>query len=185
MLFFYIIMCYFIGNLLIGLFISNYKHLNVRESGSGNPGARNMARVAGKRAAIFTFFGDALKGTLSVFLGYWFFSELSLSLIGLFAVVLGHIYPIIFRFKGGKGISTFIGGILFIEPLSAIMILAMFSLFYLIKQSFTLAGLFSLWSLPFFLYFFNGLSLIELITLCLILFLITCAHLKDLKKELR
>lgn len=80
-----------------------------RTSGSRNPGATNVLRIGGKKAALITLLGDALKGFIPVLLANWYgFDSLGLSLVA-FAAFLGHLFPIFFRFEGGKGVATAIG----------------------------------------------------------------------------
>ncbi|KAB7627303.1 glycerol-3-phosphate 1-O-acyltransferase PlsY [Alkalilimnicola sp. S0819] len=83
-----------------------------RASGSHNPGATNVLRIGGKKAAALTLLGDFLKGTLPVLaaraLGA---DDISQALVGL-AAFLGHLYPVFFRFRGGKGVATGLGVIL-------------------------------------------------------------------------
>ena len=80
-----------------------------RSEGSGNPGATNILRLHGKNAAIFTLLGDALKGFIPVFIvNILGFNEMIIALAGLGAF-LGHLYPVFFQFRGGKGVATFVG----------------------------------------------------------------------------
>jgi glycerol-3-phosphate acyltransferase PlsY len=80
-----------------------------RTQGSGNPGATNVLRVGGKRAAIITLAGDMIKGVLPVLAGHAMGASLNvLAAIG-FAAFLGHLYPVFFGFRGGKGVATAIG----------------------------------------------------------------------------
>jgi glycerol-3-phosphate acyltransferase PlsY len=80
-----------------------------RTQGSGNPGATNVLRIGGKKAAIFTLIGDVLKAVIAVCVAKFYgFEILALSLIT-FAVFLGHLFPIFFRFEGGKGVATALG----------------------------------------------------------------------------
>ena len=80
-----------------------------RENGSGNPGATNVMRIGGKKAAAITLAGDALKGLLPVLLAKMLnVDSLVLSLV-VFAAFLGHLYPVFFGFKGGKGVATSLG----------------------------------------------------------------------------
>jgi len=80
-----------------------------RENGSGNPGATNVMRIGGKKAAAITLFGDAMKGLLPVLLAKALtVDSLILSLV-VFAAFLGHLFPIFFEFKGGKGVATSFG----------------------------------------------------------------------------
>ena len=88
-----------------------------REGGSGNPGATNVLRLSGRRAAALTLAGDVLKGLVPVLAARA--AELSpgmVALVGL-AAFLGHLYPVFFSFKGGKGVATALGALLGIEPL--------------------------------------------------------------------
>lgn len=80
-----------------------------RSDGSGNPGATNVMRLHGKKAAILTLAGDVLKGVIPVLLAKAIGSpELIIALCGL-AAFLGHLFPIFFKFKGGKGVATLLG----------------------------------------------------------------------------
>ncbi len=80
-----------------------------RTLGSNNPGATNVLRIGGKKAAAITLFGDGLKGFIPVFIALKLgVSPLVLGLTGL-AAFLGHLYPIFFGFKGGKGVATLLG----------------------------------------------------------------------------
>lgn len=80
-----------------------------RKEGSGNPGTTNVLRIGGKIAALLTLFGDALKGAIPVIIAHLFHVEgLLLGFVAV-AAVLGHLYPIFFKFKGGKGVATFFG----------------------------------------------------------------------------
>ena len=80
-----------------------------REQGSGNPGATNVLRIGGKKAAAITLLGDMLKGLLPMLAGHWLVvSPAVLALTGL-AAFLGHLYPVFFRFRGGKGVATALG----------------------------------------------------------------------------
>ncbi len=80
-----------------------------RSQGSGNPGATNVLRVGGKKPAAITLAGDSLKGLLPVLLACWLeVSDMTLALVGL-AAFLGHLYPVFFGFRGGKGVATLFG----------------------------------------------------------------------------
>jgi acyl phosphate:glycerol-3-phosphate acyltransferase len=102
---------YMIGSLSSAvIYCKIFKLPDPRTAGSGNPGATNVLRLAGKKAAICVLLGDVLKGIIPVFIAKLFF--LSPVWIGVVAVatLLGHLYPIFFGFKGGKGVAT-AGGI--------------------------------------------------------------------------
>lgn len=83
-----------------------------RLEGSKNPGATNVLRFGGKKAAIITLLGDTLKGFIPVLIAKWYgFDAMGLALV-MFGAFLGHLFPIFFRFEGGKGVATAIGGLL-------------------------------------------------------------------------
>ena len=115
-----LILSYFIGNFQTAvLFSKRFLHDDVRQHGSGNPGASNMTRVFGTKWGVLTFCGDAFKCFLGValgaYLGRWWGiavqnSALDFALggyIGGLGVVLGHCWPVLYRFKGGKGVACF------------------------------------------------------------------------------
>ena len=95
-----------------------------RSGGSGNPGATNVLRLAGRRAAGLTLAGDVLKGVVPVLVARA--AELPpamVAVVGL-AAFLGHLFPVFFGFKGGKGVATALGALLGLEPLLGAAVLA-------------------------------------------------------------
>ena len=104
---------YLVGSISSAIIICQLMGLpDPRDQGSGNPGATNVMRIGGKKAAVTTLFGDLLKGLLPVYLA----KELGISIEILaatgIAAFLGHLYPIFFKFAGGKGVATSIGVLL-------------------------------------------------------------------------
>jgi len=94
-----------------------------RTLGSHNPGATNVLRIGGKKAAAITLAGDALKGLCPVLFAHGFdLSPAQLGLVGL-AAFLGHLYPLFFSFRGGKGVATAFGAILGITWQAGILVL--------------------------------------------------------------
>lgn len=80
-----------------------------RTQGSGNPGATNVLRLGGKKAAAVTLFGDMLKGLLPVLIAHWLVdTPVVVAIVGL-AAFFGHLYPVFFAFRGGKGVATALG----------------------------------------------------------------------------
>src|SRR5689334_17854922 len=104
------IIAYLIGSISTAIVTCKIMRLpDPRDQGSGNPGATNVLRFGGKKAAIITLMGDMLKGVIPVLAAKWFgFNTVGLSLVA-FAAFLGHLYPIFFRFQGGKGVATAFG----------------------------------------------------------------------------
>lgn len=120
------VQAYLLGSVDTGILVSKYLyHDDVRNHGSGAAGMTNMLRTFGKKAAAMTATGDVLKGVLAVCIGRWLFHMLpadagvspylGVYLAAIFAV-LGHLYPLYFGFKGGKGVLVAAGAILAIQP---------------------------------------------------------------------
>lgn len=122
---------YFFGNINWALIISKLKKADIRQMGSGNPGTLNMSRNFGLKTGLLTFFLDVLKGALPTLIAYFVFSgkvfdgsnflisDFAVYLCGL-CVVLGHIYPAVLKFKGGKGIASTIGVLVVCESVSGL-----------------------------------------------------------------
>ncbi len=108
------VVCYFIGNITWARVVAKTKHDDITKHGSGNPGTLNSWRFYGFWPGVITFVLDMLKGLVSALAGYLIFKYCGLNgeialCVGGFACVLGHIFPVVFKFKGGKGIATSIG----------------------------------------------------------------------------
>lgn len=123
------LIAYLLGSVLFGVVITKkIKGIDPREYGSHSAGTTNAIRIAGAKAGIPTFLLDVLKGTLSVFLAamiakiFKVSPELPVEIASVF-VMLGHIFPIFFGFNGGKGVATFAGASLLINPMITLIIL--------------------------------------------------------------
>ncbi len=112
-----VVLAYLLGSLSFAVIVSKAMHLDdPRSYGSGNPGATNVLRSGNKRAAIFTLLLDAVKGVVAVLVARFMAERLGygdgvVALAGL-ASFLGHLYPVFFRFQGGKGVATAAGVLL-------------------------------------------------------------------------
>ena len=108
-IFLVILFAYLIGSIPFGIIISKIMGLgNLRNIGSGNIGATNVLRTGNKLAAILTLIFDLLKGAISVIITYCIFNDTTAQIAAL-SSFLGHCFPIWLKFKGGKGVATFIG----------------------------------------------------------------------------
>jgi glycerol-3-phosphate acyltransferase PlsY len=105
-----IVAAYLIGSISSAIIVCRLMGLpDPRSEGSNNPGATNVLRIGGKKAAAITLLGDMLKGVLPVAVGHLFdVSTLTFALAAM-AAFLGHLYPVFFGFKGGKGVATALG----------------------------------------------------------------------------
>ena len=103
---------YLCGSLASAVIVCRIMKLpDPRKEGSGNPGATNVLRLGGKKAAAFTLVGDALKGTIPVLLAHLLSDSPATLSATAVAAVVGHMYPIFFQFKGGKGVATAFGAV--------------------------------------------------------------------------
>lgn len=177
-----LLFAYLLGNVLTGSFISKlfYKK-DILTEGSGNAGARNAGRLYGKWAFVGTFIGDAAKGIAVVFIANWFAFGTTVELLALLAVVLGHMYPVLSKFQGGKGVSTWIGGILAFNPVLILLVIGVFLIFYPFNKNFTTTGKIAVMLVP------VGVSInsgwIPFIITSLLSLLILFAHRENLKEK--
>ena len=123
-----VVISYFIGNVNFGKILSKSKNVDLTKKGSGNLGATNMYRTLGAKMGYLTLLLDALKGIVVSLAGYFVFGGIGGypdNLIGLYscglAAIIGHIFPVINKFKGGKGISTTMGVFIVAQPVVTII----------------------------------------------------------------
>jgi glycerol-3-phosphate acyltransferase PlsY len=115
-----LIVAYLLGSVSFAILVARVYGLpDPRSHGSGNPGATNMLRTGKKSAAALTLLGDALKGYLAVILAQWVANAYNLPTyvpyLAALAAFLGHLYPVFFGFKGGKGVATALGVLLALD----------------------------------------------------------------------
>jgi acyl phosphate:glycerol-3-phosphate acyltransferase len=185
MIWIYFILSYFVGTIMFGyLVIKVIHHKDLRHLGSGNVGARNAGREHGKIEFVLIFLGDALKGVIVVVGASILNFPESIQLLGLALCIIGHIKPVTLNFKGGKGISTFIGGVIAFEPLIVPVIIIAFLILYPFLKSFTIAGLGSFLFIPIFLVY-REYDWISCLLATGILFIICFAHSENINERLR
>lgn len=137
-----IVLAYLIGSVTTAILVARFLGLpDPRSQGSGNPGATNVLRLVGRKAAALTLLGDALKGALPV----WIASGLGLSDWSLAAVALaaflGHVFPVYFGFRGGKGVATGLGIYLALSPFMALALAVVWILLAFMFRISSLAAL--------------------------------------------
>ena len=169
---------------------------DVRNHGSGNAGTTNMLRTYGAKAAALTFVGDILKGVFAVMLGRWLFALLGAeaqqtygAYLAGYAAIFGHMFPLYFRFKGGKGVATGLGAVCAINPpvfaimFAAGMLIAGFSGFVSLAS---LAGavLFPLLLVGSMLMTNGTVAPLELLMACGIALLVIYNHRENIKRLL-
>jgi len=127
-----------------------------RSEGSKNPGATNVLRIAGKKAAFFTLVGDCLKGLIPVLIAHWLSDDSIVIALTGFSAFLGHCYPLFFGFKGGKGVATAIAVCVGYDWLIGIIIIAIWLLFAKVFKISSLAAIVAFVTLPALVYWQNG-----------------------------
>ncbi|MHB8471326.1 MAG: glycerol-3-phosphate 1-O-acyltransferase PlsY [Gammaproteobacteria bacterium] len=137
-----VVLAYFLGSISSAILIARLLGLSdPRSQGSGNPGATNMLRVGGKGAAVVTLLGDMLKGVLVVLLARALGgSEVAIAGAAI-AAFLGHLYPVFFGFKGGKGVATLFGTLLGLNWLVGVLVLGTWLLVAFLFRYSSLAAL--------------------------------------------
>jgi glycerol-3-phosphate acyltransferase PlsY len=119
---FCILLSYLLGAIPFGLVVSRGSGIDIRTQGSGNIGATNVVRLLGKKMGALTLLLDLLKGFVPMFLAAFLVQDaprrdLIVAMCGA-ASVLGHMFPVYLRFKGGKGVATALGTFLYLAPLA-------------------------------------------------------------------
>lgn len=135
------LIAYLLGSISFAVVVSRLmKHDDVRKYGSKNAGMTNVLRTYGKLPAFFTLLGDFCKGIVAVLIGRWLFSYFDITALidggyvaGFFAL-LGHLYPLFFHFKGGKGVLTSLGIMLVLNPIVfTILVVALLPMVFITK----------------------------------------------------
>ena len=120
------VIAYLLGSVNFGIIISKAKFKDdIRKHGSGNAGMTNMMRTYGKAAAGMTLFGDCMKAIIAVIIGTMLNGDMGGYVAGLFCIV-GHVYPLYFKFKGGKGVATAAAMLLLLNPIVFLILLIIF-----------------------------------------------------------
>ena len=151
------VIAYFIGSVNFGVLISKLAYRDdVRSHGSGNGGMTNMLRTYGRGAAAVTFLGDAFKAALSILVvGRMLAGQWGADIAGL-ACVLGHVFPVYFNFKGGKGVVTVAVMILCQNPFVFLTLLIIFIIVVLMTKYVSLGSCMCMIVYPYVLYRVTG-----------------------------
>ena len=157
------LIAYLVGSLSFAVIVSRAMGLSdPRSYGSGNPGATNVLRSGSKKAAIATLLLDAFKGWLPVMLVKWFgepygLGDGTMAAVGL-AAFLGHLYPVFFKFQGGKGVATAVGVLLAFQPLLALATVASFAIIVFFFRYVSLASMVAALFAPAYYLLGNGVA---------------------------
>lgn len=170
------IVAYLLGCVDAGYYFVRYRTgRDIREQGSGGTGARNVGRVLGRTGFIIVFIVDCLKGAAAV----WAASLMGTGRAGMglaaIAVVIGHVFPIQLRFRGGKGASAALGALLVLVPRVAIAALLASAAFYLISRKPVASGVAAFVLMPAFAWTF-GYSTSDMIAVSAVTTLLLITH---------
>jgi glycerol-3-phosphate acyltransferase PlsY len=138
-----VFIAYLLGSIPFGYLIVKFKEgQDVRSRGSGNIGATNVLRTAGRGSAVLTLFLDATKGYLAVWLASWASHDAPPTVaLAAIAAVLGHLFPVFLKFKGGKGVSTVLGVFLYASPIPILIAASSFACIVVVFRYVSLGSL--------------------------------------------
>ncbi len=164
------VVAYLLGSVSFAIVVSRLFRLDdPRTFGSGNPGATNVLRTGNKKAAALTLLGDCVKGWVPVALAVQFDEALGLGSAGIalvsVAVFAGHLWPVFFRFKGGKGVATALGVLLGLNPLLGLATLVTWVVVAYAFRYSSLAALIAALFAPFYYTLLFGVDAISLAVL--------------------
>jgi glycerol-3-phosphate acyltransferase PlsY len=179
-----VVLAYLFGSINFAIIACKLAGLpDPRSQGSKNPGATNVLRVGGKKLAAAVAVGDALKGVLPVIIAHFFNQDgFCLALVAL-AAVLGHMYPVFFRFQGGKGVATALGAVMALSWFVGILVLLTWGAIALIFRWSSLASLLSLVLMLFYISWFASTTM--LLPLIIMVALILYRHRANIGRLLK
>jgi acyl phosphate:glycerol-3-phosphate acyltransferase len=179
------LIAYLVGSLSSAIIVCKMMALpDPRTQGSGNPGATNVLRIGGKGAAIITLLGDMLKGVVPVLAAKWYgLSPIGLALVT-FAAFIGHLFPIFFRFEGGKGVATTLGCLLALSWPAGLSWIGTWLMIAILFRYSSLAALITSLLAPVYTWYFTH-NVIFTITIALMSLILIYRHRSNMKNLLR
>ncbi len=167
---------YLFGSISFSIVVSKMTaKIDVREYGSGNAGFTNVLRTLGAKAAVLTFLGDLLKSVIPTFIAMVLVSPTASYITGI-ACMIGHIFPVFFKFKGGKGIMVSLGMILVFDWRIALILLSIFLIFLYFSRYVSLSSMCGISCYPFLVLLFHGVQVDFLITSILTMLIVIYMH---------
>jgi glycerol-3-phosphate acyltransferase PlsY len=174
---------YLLGSISSAIIICKIVGLpDPRTKGSKNPGATNVLRIGGKKIAAFVLFFDGLKGALPVILAHYFglsLFELTIILLGAF---LGHLFPIFYGFKGGKGVATYLGGLIGLNIFVGLTFVIIWLLIAKVIKISSIAALIATLLSPIYFYFITTHNFKATLVIFLINLFIYFTHRENIKR---
>jgi len=151
-----IVFAYLLGSVPVGVLLARMKGADPRKVGSGNIGATNVMRAAGKVTGALTLVGDILKGLLPVAVAFIVGEPVIVVAAAGLAAFLGHLFPLFLGFKGGKGVATALGVYLRLDPFAVFITVIVFVLVLLKWRFVSLGSLVGVAAMPLLLYLLNA-----------------------------
>ena len=164
---------YLIGSISSAIIVCRLMGLpDPREQGSGNPGATNVMRIGGKKAAGITLLGDLFKGLIPVYAAR--ISEFPVEFLAVtgIAAFIGHLYPVFFKFKGGKGVATSMGVLLGFSWVLGFSVMATWLLIYKVGKISSLAALIAFILAPIYVWLMVGDATLVVASVVMTVFLL-------------
>ena len=178
------VLSYLLGSIPVGLLLAKIKGQDPRKIGSGNIGATNVMRAAGKTLGIATLLADVLKGFIPTWLAIHTGQPISVVAAAGLAVFAGHLFPLYLKFKGGKGVATALGVFLAMKPLAVLIALIVFLAVLLVGGYVSLGSLIAAALMPVVLLAFDVPPGFVLICAIVVVFIFV-KHKENIKRLLR
>ena len=161
---------YVLGSVDFAVWVARARGVDIYAVGSGNPGTSNVARTLGKGAAAMVLVGDLLKGTIAAAIGFVLLPEPAggvlsgwgLAALAGFAAVVGHCFPVLHKFQGGKGVATAVGVLLFLNPVLGLALGALWAVLVAITRTASIGSLVVLLLTPVAYWFVGPLGTVDI-----------------------
>lgn len=177
-----LLLCYVLGSISGSLLLGRFRGVDIRTLGSGNAGGTNALRTQGKAFAFGVVLIDVGKGALAVVLARYFFpGDMAVALGAVMMAVMGHIWPLFYDFRGGKGAATLVGGLMLAWPLALLPLLSVWVLCLLLTGYVGLSTVLAAISLLFSAYWWH-VELVTWVFAALFAVLITYSHRSNLQR---
>jgi len=191
--FIYLLMAYLLGSIPTAVWIGKlFFGVDVRNEGSKSSGATNAVRVLGLKAGIPVLVFDAFKGWLAVYIGILSGLPLDSEYFALFlvtlaiAAILGHVFPILAGFRGGKGVATLLGIAIALFPFEIMILVGIFLIVFLLTRYVSLSSITAAVCFPFVSYFIIGTHQLAYVVFAIIVaFFVPLTHIKNIKRLMR
>ena len=180
-----VLFAYLVGSISSGIIVSRIFSLpDPRTMGSKNPGATNVMRTGNKKAAALTLLGDLLKAIFVLFVANYLGFEGFIIICVSLAVLIGHIFPVFYKFRGGKGVATAVGILFALNFKLALVVICIWLFVFLIWRYSSLAAIFASISAPLIGFFILKDTSLNCVTYIIVTMIILITHQKNIKNLL-